>query len=280
MERFEARRLEASWINGWLAAIGVALLLPEVRLHWSDHPIPRAVFDIPQPLLPALAQAFPTRDEVAALSSARTLPGIDSELPRKVTPAQFATRSNVARRTGDAGLSSTVTDLHAVENEGCDHSPFDPPAPKGLTIWQRLASCRSAVEPTEAVMHTSLTGAGIRVKSNGLGFDHRRLFSASDPNGDKWVDPVIEVLAFCGLTMLPIRGDGVRSYARGWTGRPTIAGSFRWPIWEVPLNAPAIDALLDQYWSGGWHPRSAFETVPYHNRGASDVTRAYAGRPA
>lgn len=278
MERFEARALEANWINGWLAALGVALLLPSVRLRWSDHPMPRAIFESQSPLVPTLEEVFPTPEEIAALSNARTLPGTDGEVARNVTVVQFAARSRVARRTGDAGLSSTVTDLHNVESEGCDHSPFDPPAPAGHTVWTRLVACRRALVVTEASLNDSLTGVGRRVKANGLGFDHRRLLPASDPRGDNWVDPVVEVLAFCGLTMLPIRGDGVRSHARGWTGRPTVVGSFRWPIWTDPLTAPAIDALLDLYWSGRWDPPGAYESVPYQSRGSSDVTRAYAAR--
>lgn len=278
MERFEARALEANWINGWLAAIGVALLVPGVRLRWSDHPMPRAIFESQSPLLPTLAEAFPTPEDIAELSNARTLPNVGGELPRKVAPGQFSVRAAVARRTGDAGLSSSVTDLHVVEAEGCDHSPLDPPVPKGLTLWQRLASCRSAMEPTETRLSESLSGTGHRVKSNGLGFDARRLLASSDPNGDKWVDPVVEVLAFCGLAMLPVRGDGLRSHARGWTGRPTLVGSFRWPMWSDPLPAAAIDALLDLYWSGRWEAPVAFESVPYRSRGSSDVTRAYAAR--
>ena len=89
-----------------------------------------------------------------------------------------------------------------------------------------MSSLRSSVSAN------LFSGHAVRVNDNGLGFDQTRLGSQSD-NTDKWVDPVAEVLAFFGLALLPVRGDGidrrqgrffdVRESQRGWlknTGGP------------------------------------------------------------
>jgi len=39
--------LTADWLNAWLAAIGVTVLVPGIRLGWSADPLPVAHFDIP-----------------------------------------------------------------------------------------------------------------------------------------------------------------------------------------------------------------------------------------
>ena len=71
----------------------------------------------------------------------------------------------------------------------------------------------------------SLTGRAGRVKDNGLGFDQTRLGSQADETSI-WIDPVVEVLAFFGLALLPVRGRGAdrqldrfadtRERQRGW----------------------------------------------------------------
>lgn len=271
--------LEANWINGWLAALGIAVLVPDARLSWNSDPIPRAVVETPHLLADDLSEAFPSEDELDALSSARRMPASEIEFPRKVTLSQYRSRATIARITGDSGLSSTVTDLS--ENDGeLDHSPFDPPVPQGRTLWDRLVSCCEAVTITPENLMASLAGQGTRVKLNGLGFDHRRILTPTDPNGSTWVDPAIEVLAFAGLTLIPLRGDGRRSHARGWTAPPTHPGAFSWPVWRPMLDIAAIDSLLDRYWSEQWSAPVAFESVPYRPRGSSDVTRGYASRRA
>ena len=168
---------------------------------------------------------------------------------------------------------------------------FDPPVPRGFTLHDRLVRVSELVEPSVERLVESLHGTAARVKNNGLGFDIKRLASQADDT-DPWVDPVIEVLVFFGLALLPVRGIGTdkrtnkfaRSSARqrGWKrDRAGTELRFHWPAWSPPLDSAAIDALLD-IWSwkdrrrwasvgvhGGWR------TVRFQRRSSRDVTRGF-----
>lgn len=39
--------LSANWVNGWLAAVGITVLEPSLRLHWSPDATPVAVVSSP-----------------------------------------------------------------------------------------------------------------------------------------------------------------------------------------------------------------------------------------
>ena len=60
--RHETPGLPADWLNGWLAAIGVTVLVPGTRLCWTDDGVPSAVLETEQPVdLPkVVAEALPT----------------------------------------------------------------------------------------------------------------------------------------------------------------------------------------------------------------------------
>ncbi|MHB1500762.1 MAG: type I-G CRISPR-associated protein, Cas3-extension family [Candidatus Dormibacteria bacterium] len=279
--------LSANWLNAWLAAIGVTVLVPNVRLAWSPDPIPSALFCVPDDLLPlahAVAEALPTDANLRASSIARAGTDEYPEFPRRVDLPAFAARARLERRRHDGFLSASVTDLKdPLPPDGLPHSPLDPPMPRGVTLWERALSCRRDLnDPVEDISRT-LQGQGRRVSNNGLGFDIRRL-SAGTSSGDTRVDPALELLAFHALPLFPIRGDGRRDATRAWSGSPTRVGALTWCAWSQPLDRWGIDALLDLLPQAMRDPRLAarlglfswFHSVPYQPSGTSDTTRAYA----
>ena len=176
------------------------------------------------------------------------------------------------------------------------HAPFDPAGP-GTIKWlhSRLVKVHGNIQPSADRLLRSLQGTAPRVKDNGLGFDLTRLASQADGTG-KWVEPVVEVLAFFGLALFPVRGRGtdkrlhrtVRPSAiqRGWSRKGNGKGDqyFSWPAWCNPLDADGIDALLDLWtperesWeSVGVH--AAWRTVRYQPKATADTTRAFGAEP-
>ena len=67
--RHEAPGLPADWLNGWLAAIGVTVLIPGARLCWTDDGVPSAVFETDEPvdLAKVVADALPTLRDAGPL---------------------------------------------------------------------------------------------------------------------------------------------------------------------------------------------------------------------
>lgn len=277
-----ARGLPADWLNGWLAAIGVLVLVEGTRLSWTTEPRPLAVFDhTTTDLAAAIVSSLPTRHEIDRLAIARTLPHHSERLDRGVPVEVYRARATVARSQGDFLFGACLTDLQLARNGELDHSPFDPPAPKGLTLWDRIVSCREKLDedPTEQLA-ASLRGSARRVKANGLGFDHTRILSPADPVGDVWVDPAVEILVSVGMAIIHDRGDGEGARIRGWTGPGSRIGAFTWPVWDAPLGLGAVDALLDSWWSGSPTDRilCSYESVPYQPKAREDLTRGYASR--
>lgn len=287
MDGYVCRGLPADWLNAWLAAIGSTVLCPDLRLSWTDDPVPVAVLHSPEDRDPAemVAAAWPESDDLASMPIARSCEGSDLQFTRKVTIELFQNRARLARQSRWGwSLSSTVTDLEADDRE-LAHARFDPPAPQGLTLHDRLLACH-AKEPASADrIRSSLDGRAPRVALNGLGFDVRRAESPADA-GSKLVDPVVEVLAFMGLALFPVRGDGAIGSSstlrqRGWSQDDGRA-RFRYPTWLHPLDCWGIDALLDA-WLRRDSQRSlgvsgVWTTVEYRPRGSADVTKGYASQ--
>ena len=285
--------LPASWINGWLAAVGATVLDSRIRLHWTADRTPVAVLSV-EGLDPvkAVVASWPDNALLADLPIAEHWQGADP-LQRKVPVDTFAARVHAARSHRYSWtLSSTMTDLCVNENGEVAHAPFDPAGP-GTTKWlhHRLMRVHEQVEPSIERIRGSFAGRAVRVKGNGLGFDHTRLGSQSDTTSIR-IDPVIEVLAFFGLSILPLRGQGIdrrmgrrsvaRETQRGWR-RTSGSGRerrFMWPAWRQPLDRDGIDALLDI-----WNPHrktawphtgvhAAWQSVQFKPRGSADTTRA------
>lgn len=286
---YVARGLTADWLNAWLAAIGATVIVPDLSLSWTEDPLPAANFtwEGSMSLPERIAHYLPSTSELERLAIARTHSQSSTVFDRNPSPVAFAGRAEVARRNGDYSLGMSLTDLGAKPGEGYVHSPFDPPAARGTTLWDRVVACRSALTTPVTDLDATLTGGGRRIRANGLGFDHRRFLSPADPKGDVWVDPVVECLAFCGLLIFPIRGNGTSPATRGWSNRQSRAGAFRWMAWQQPLNVTGIDALLDHYWNttSNKHPTdfvsasiTQFESLAYTPRATMDQTRGYASR--
>ena len=286
--------IPASWINAWLAAVGATVVDCRIRLRWTTGRTPAAVLvaDEVDPV-EALAASWPDREMLAALPIAERW-GDTPRLPRRVSVDAFKARARAARGNPFSWtLSSTMTDLSLDENREVAHAPFDPAGP-GTIKWlhHRLLKVHREVAPSAERLLQSLCGTAERVKNNGLGFDLTRMGSQSDGSAMA-VDPVIEVLAFFGLALLPVRGTGTdasqrrsfRSSAvqRGWVRMPGSRREYRfmWPAWCAPLDRAAIDALLD-IWDPkrkrGWGQlgvHAGWQSIQFKPRATADTTRAF-----
>jgi hypothetical protein len=295
---YEAPGLAADWLNAWLAAVGVTVLVPGMRLSWSDDDPGRARFSLDRDADPleAIVDAFPTQEWVDELPIAleHPDPACEATAPRNVPIEAYTERAALARRMQDRTLGACMTDLVGDISAGVPNARFNPAVPKGITLWQRLRTNRSAAvgisDDLSLTMAASLQGRATRIRGNGLGFDYRRITGASASGGsDPMVDPVIETLAFVGLTLFPARGVGdTRPRLRGWTSERGSPPTFVWPTWSEPLDCWAIDALLDLGEFGGstrsranlqrLGVRAVYGSVSYRPSGSSDATRGFASR--
>ena len=306
----ECPGLPAEWINGWLAAVGTTVLDPEMRLSWTSGPSPTAVLDHPrkEPAT-AVADAWPDSGRLDKMPLARDREGC-VPLERQVPVEVFVERVNASRGHPDSWtLSSSLTDL-ARDSGKAAHAPFDPAGP-GTIKWlhHRLVKVNGHIpyEDPGALIETvagALAGISVPVADNGLGFDISRIPDrANESGGLILVEPVIEVLAFFGLALLPVRGDGIRqrqerARQRGHGIGGRREGVYVWPAWSQPLDRWGIDALMDA-WHQTWKPRKAdgalqwrtskseweklgvhagWETQPYRPTASADSTRGFSSR--
>ena len=286
--------LPAEWINGWLAAVGATVLDARIRLHWTTDGTPLAVLSAAgTDPVEALVESWPDMELLSDLPLAENWKET-GKVHRKVPVEAFVERARAARgHRYSWTLSSTMTDLCVDKNGEIAHAPFDPAGP-GSIKWMhhRLMKLHEQLEPSAARIRDSLAGRAIRIQGNGLGFDQTRLGSMSDETA-KWIDPVVEELAFFGLALLPVRGPGtdrrldgtadIRGRQRGWrkTSGNRDARCFHWPAWRQPLDSPGIDALMD-----AWNPErnstwlrvgvhAGWQSVRFEPRGSADTTRAF-----
>lgn len=305
----ECPGLPAEWINGWLAALGTTVLDPEIRLRWTSDPSPIAVLHHPckEPAV-AIAEAWPSRRRLEEMPLARDFEGC-SPLERQVPVGTFVERVVLSRGHSDAWtLTSSLTDL-AIDSGRASHAPFDPAGP-GTIKWlhHRLLkiSGHLAQDDSDALgvaIEKAIDGISVPVRDNGLGFDISRLPDRAREGVHIMVEPVVEVLAFFGLALLPVRGDGLRQRqgrarqrGHGIGGRQE--NTFVWPAWNQPLDRWGIDALLDA-WHQSWKPHKADEglvwrtsrldwdrlgihagwtTKPYRPTARADSTRGFSSQ--
>lgn len=290
--------LPASWINGWLAAVGATVLDSRIRLSWSPDATPAAVLsaDDSDPI-ELLAESWPTATALDELPLASEWNG-GTSLERQVPLEAFAERVRVARGHPQAWtISSTLTDLHVDKKGKVAHAPFDPAGP-GTIKWLHYRLQKMHLVPSTEQIMDSFAGRAARVSGNGLGFDQARLGSLADSGGKILVDPIVEVLAFFGLALLPVRGRGTdeslgpalpSTVQRGWQrikvgdgNRPQLR--FLWPAWSQPLDLHGIDALLDVWQPRRKHTwprfgvRRAWSIVPYRGRATADSTKAFGSK--
>lgn len=281
MTIYEARGLTADWLNAWLAAIGITVLVPDTRLAWSDGPSPYALFSIRDGrVLDALAEAFPSEDELALLAN---------DLPQKAKLTAFRNVAMLARSTHDHSVVAFASDLKRdLRDDEVKRGPFDPGVPAGRSVRFRLMKCRkdlpSARDELRSRLEMTLSGTAVRTPGNGLGFDYRRIAAGVQREADKHVDAAVELLAFYGLALFPVRGNGFRIAQRGWVDDADKRGAFTWPTWEHSLDRWAVDAALDIWYSKHqrkalWGLNAGYQSVPFRKTATKDPTRGFASEP-
>ncbi len=312
MTNVECPGLPASWLNAWLAAVGLLALEPRLRLSWTCEPEPIAVLSTPsgENPLELAVNAWPSSSRIDAMPIAEHVEGLDA-MQRKVPLEVFQQRAEFCRQKlhdDSWTLASTVTDLCVDTNNDkirtVRHARLDPKGP-GTTKWlhHRLSKSHKLVTDPSLQVNSTLHGHAKRIKDNGLGFDATRISALAD-SAHSTVDPVIEVLAFFGLKLLPMRGEGIEvknswtrnrfaARQRNWIlDREQDSQLMTWPAWEQPLDLSGVDALLD-LWADmirflvrgkrvsrtersliGIH--AAWRTVAYKERGTSDTTVGFA----
>ena len=270
----ECTGLPAEWINSWLAAVGTTVLDSEIKLSWTSDPSPIAVLHHPakEPAV-AISDVWPDKQRLENMPLSREFPGC-AVLERQVPVEVFVERVNASRGHSDAWtLTSSLTDL-ARDSGKASHAPFDPAGPgtikwlhhRLMKVYERIP-CHDPAGVAGVVAET-LEGISAPVRDNGLGFDISRLPDrAHEGGGQILVEPVIEVLAFFGLALLPVRGDGIRqrqerTRQRGHGIGGRREGVFAWPSWSQPLDRWGIDALLDA-WHQTWKLRKSREDLQW-----------------
>lgn len=292
MAEHVCRGLGADWLNAWLAAVGSTVLDDRIRLRWTTDSIPVAVLSVEGADDPVdvLAASWPSEQRLARMPLVYAWPGEGGG--RHLSVDTFTAAARELGLSVDAWvLSSTVTDLQVDENGMVAHAPFHPPGPKPSShLGQRLQRVYKKVSDPIMMIPRTLEGRGSRVVANGLGFDLSRVTTQAD-RSEKTVDPVVEVLAFFGLALLPVRGAGVdqrtglrrrpvSTRQRGWRRTPNPC--FEWPVWQHPMDRAGIDALLDA-WLDRNDPEvpellgvhAAWRTVRYESDNPRDPTRGY-----
>ena len=289
-DAFKCPGLVASWINGWLAAVGATALDSRLRLHWTAGASPVAVLSAGgEDPIAILHKAWPKADDLEDLPVAEDWREADKLKRQAPSREAFVARVRVARSHRCSwALSSTFTDLCVDKNDktAVARASFNPGVEGGRSLHERLVKIHKQVGTLSVEkLVASVENRLCRVKGNGLGFDQTRLGSLAD-NTDKTgprVDPVVEILAFYGLSILPVRGIGregdTEPIQKGWLMRsPSKDGTkervFFWPAWRQPLDCRGIDALFDAWVRvnkrANWEllgVHSAWQIVPYKRIG-------------
>jgi len=114
MARTECPGLPASWLNGWLAAIGLLVLEPRLRLSWTSDPSPVAVLGVDGDILQVIFTQ--EGDQVIVLTSAglqvfeAESANLRSQLRFPATAAARAPRDDILYLAGEAGVGSFTLD--------------------------------------------------------------------------------------------------------------------------------------------------------------------------
>ena len=270
---YEAYGLTADWLNGWLAAIGATVLVPKLRLRWSQSPTLIAIFehddidDIPK----AISDSLPSPESLELSPISKESSECKFSFGRQVTLEVYQERAVIERKIKSGYLAASVSDLDKDAEKGSlIHGLFDVSGPGTIgTLWERAYACAKEIpaDDRERYVRDSLDGHGQLVNRTGLGFDPRRLPTSVHSKSDLKVDPVIELLAFSALEIFPTRGDGKEILQRRWTSTTAARGVFRWEAWKPPLDRWAIDAFLDLRELDRTLVIDRFQVVPYKRRG-------------
>ena len=235
---------------GFFAALGVQVCLNEqghdVRLHWTDHPIPNAVVSPAQDV-----------DEIAtaARATARSWlngPALDDSLdPKlKLTPDGIRNYLGSARAVGSsAALGSCLLAEESLDNSGKAKPTslyFTAGQQKFVTVARTILS-----EVTEEQL-TGDVSAPWRYDCRRPSLmwdtadDRLHAYSALDPTSPqnpKYMNPGAEALAVLGLSRYPCFAAGNGTLTQGCSGS-WKRGDFVWPLWTVPASANSVRSLL------------------------------------
>jgi len=174
----QAPGLTADWLSGWMAAIGATVLIPGLRLRWTEDVVPFAVFEWDgDDIAGALAEAMPTPESIKESVIAQDRSGC-KKFTGAVTIDAYRERAAIERRTPHSfHLASSVSDLQrdrkpkkkkgqaeietAADAQGNDdesgdttksaadkekkptleHGPFDPPSQGKDSRWSKMKAC-------------------------------------------------------------------------------------------------------------------------------------------
>ena len=287
MNEFECYGLNAEKPLNWLAAIGASVLVDGLRVSWTEDLNPYAVLSAPFDPLTALAARWPSEERVKDMPLVRHL----LENPKQDIPRDaYQELIRGYHHHKDAWtITSAATDLTGTVEAGSSvRGPLTPGLQGKASPQTNMAKIK---HPDRDAIKHALLGTALRSKGAGTGLDPDRF--TNPMSGEKGVSTVheIEMLAFFGLSIFPVRGAGKISDTNGWLPRQRgwntykhRLGDFRYPVWRQPLDLYAIDALID-----AWHPRNghaallgvhgSYRSVRRdHLPGAQYPTFGYAGK--
>lgn len=233
----------------WLAAVGATVIARELRVSWTGDSSPCAVLHGRKTNpVDVLYAAWPRNDDFTAMPIVEWNLNNRQDIP--LADFRRMTRTSLGQEHAWS-LAAAATDLapsRAIVGTAA-RGPFNPGFQGRSSPHRSLLKMLSC---TREDIADALDGLLPAAKGDGLGLDPGRF---PDPQGAesgvKTVHP-IEVMAYYGLALFPLRGDGILGSGhprqRGWTTRRR-EDLFRWPAWRQPLDRWAIDTLLD-----AWNP--------------------------
>ena len=301
--------LTADTLTGWMAAVGVTVVQQDLRLRWTDDPIPVAVLTHrtgKNPIEILTDSWKELGDRLKSMPGYRDSSTNKNDL-RHISVRALKTKIGMDRGNADGfSLTSSLTDLRWTKDGKAVYGPFEISGP-GSTKWahhRALKMWRTVGDPASAIRKL-FEGTTERAGGYGLGWDARRMIDVRDvtKGTGQLVEPVAETLAYFALALFPVRGEGkqvkegVRAHQRGWGIGPYRENEFILPAWEQTLDRWAIDALLtawhntwkrrrkDNQWhsqQGAWEllgVHSAWKTASYRPKDRNDRNRGYGLTP-
>lgn len=243
---------------GFLAALGVVAALDRrtagsVRLSWSDSVVPRAVlhgWDGAEAVVSALEEDRTTwggslvlygGPDGKPIADVKVLPGEAASWSARIAAAT----SPADRR--DADLICALIAEGATAGKGDvkpTHLHFTAGQQRFLTMVRELREGIGPADFAEAIVGPWRYESPLPV----LGWDTRgeRIFALRglDPAKEKRLGvPAAEWLAFMGLAFIPVANRHGELRTAGCSSA-WKRGTFRWPLWSVPLSPPVIRSLL------------------------------------
>ncbi len=247
--------LRAEMPHQWLAAVGATVLCEGMHLSWTGGLNTHAVLHHEEAPLDALVASWPTQQRIERMPMVAYDKG---QKTQKVSRGDFQQLVKDGRGHRDSWtVSSALTDLTEEPPSGnSDKLPLAATVPFNPGLQGPYGSPQKSLPKlqhcTPAKIADTLDGRATRDDGAGIGLDPERFTNST--TGEKGVMTLhaVEMLAYFGLALFPVRGDGIhrRKYPafarqRGWTTRARQRGAFVWPAWEQPLGRFGIDALLD-----------------------------------